>query len=157
MKQPREYDQYKKDFFAKLDFDFQEGRSLLDVGCGNPLFYPHMVVMRGHRHFSRSYFLGIVSEVFQDVQFKKFEAHLYPKIGLKFWKAYEKAMERYAPQDTACLQRRNSAPLLYSLLNMQMMLLAPHRLVSFRRSPASIRSSENLGITVLDSVLATLA
>ena len=35
MKAPREYDRYKQDLFAKLDFGFQEGKSLLDVGCGD--------------------------------------------------------------------------------------------------------------------------
>lgn len=194
MKAPREYNQYKQDFFNKLNFDFREGRSLLDVGCGdctdleiftedyglkasgidvsrnarvndllvdfalgsaldlpyddgafdyvfshdmlhhveeerpgrdkhirclremkrvtandgytiiveanryNPLFYPHMVVMRGHRHLSRSYFIETVEEVFGEVEFKVFEAHLYPKMELWFWKAYERAMERYAPK-----------------------------------------------------------
>jgi ubiquinone/menaquinone biosynthesis C-methylase UbiE len=193
MKQPRDYSQYKNDFFTKLDFDFQEGRSLLDVGCGdctdleifidkyglkacgidvykhekvtdlqvefalgsaldlpfgdgsfdyvfshdmlhhvedgradrakhirclsemkrvtadggytivveankyNPLFYPHMVLMRGHRHFSRSYFMTILGEVFDEVRFKTFEAHLYPETGLRLWKGYERAMERWAP------------------------------------------------------------
>jgi ubiquinone/menaquinone biosynthesis C-methylase UbiE len=193
MKQPRDYGQYKNDFFAKLDFDFQEGRSLLDVGCGdctdldifkekyglkargvdvfrheragdlgidftpgsaldlpfddgtfdyvfshdmlhhvregradrgehiqclremrrvtaqggytivveanryNPLFYPHMVLMRGHHHLSRSYFLAIVKEVFDEVLLKTFEAHLYPEKGLRFFKSYERAMERWAP------------------------------------------------------------
>jgi acetyltransferase-like isoleucine patch superfamily enzyme len=65
----------------------------------NPLFYPHMVKMRGHNHFKQSYFKEIVSSAFNGykIEFKFFECHLYPKNFLWFWKIYEKIMERYVP------------------------------------------------------------
>jgi len=188
------YNQYKNDIFNKLNFDFQSGKKILDVGCGdgsdakifidefgldaygidvykhenldginglkyresgifqipfedetfdyvflhdvmhhideqgqnhekhlaglrelkrvakkggqiiimegnryNPLFYPHMVKALGHNHFKQSYFKKIMGEVFSDVRFKYFEAHLYPKGFLWFWKAYEKIMEKCIP------------------------------------------------------------
>jgi len=31
----KQYGQYKSDIFTKLDFNFEEGKSLLDVGCGD--------------------------------------------------------------------------------------------------------------------------
>lgn len=64
----------------------------------NPLFYPHMVKMLGHEHFPQTYFKKVVREVFPSVQFKAFEAHLYPKKWLRFWKFYEVVMERYCPK-----------------------------------------------------------
>jgi len=189
----RGYGQYKDDFFNKLDFEFKEGGTLLDVGSGdatdlqvfineysldargidtykhegvdslsidfdvasifkipfadgafdyvfshdvlhhidesqqsrrshmeglvemkrvtrdggytiivegnryNPLFYPHVVKMMGHDHFRQSYFRAIVREVFEHVEFRTFEAHLYPEWGLRFFKLYERLMERYLP------------------------------------------------------------
>lgn len=187
------YGQYKDDFFNKLGFEFEEGKSLLDVGSGdatdlrvfineysldargidiykhedvdnlgmkfdvasildipfpdsafdyvyshdvlhhvdekhqrrrdhvgglvemkrvtknggytiivegnryNPLFYPHVVKMMGHEHFRQSYFKSIVGDVFEHVEFRTFEAHLYPEWGLRFFKLYEGLMERYMP------------------------------------------------------------
>ena len=34
MKRITRYNQYKNDFFNKLQFGFQKGRKILDVGCG---------------------------------------------------------------------------------------------------------------------------
>jgi len=64
----------------------------------NPLFYPHMVKMLGHQHFSQKYFRKIVKEVFPSAKFQVFESHLYPKKWLWFWKFYETTMERYCPK-----------------------------------------------------------
>lgn len=194
MKCVKGYGQYKDDFFNKLGFEFEEGKSLLDVGSGdstdlqifiteyslkvhgmdiykhesvdilgmefdlasildipfsdgtfdyvyshdvlhhineehptrrdhirglmemkrvtrdggytvivegnryNPLFYPHVVKMMGHDHFRQSYFKSIVRDVFEQVEFGTFEAHLYPEWGLRFFKLYERFMERYMPR-----------------------------------------------------------
>lgn len=189
------FNQYKNDFFNKLNFNFQRGKKLLDVGCGpvtdaeifikhygiefygtdvykdnnveklklnfklgsiykipfednqfdyvfvhdvlhhidkkhskklhllalrelrrvckkggsilivegnryNPLFYPHMVKLRGHEHFKQSYFLEIIKDVFakDNIAFKFFEAHLYPRLLLPFFKIYEFIMEHILPK-----------------------------------------------------------
>ncbi|MCZ2845497.1 MAG: class I SAM-dependent methyltransferase [Candidatus Bathyarchaeota archaeon] len=187
------YGQYKNDILVKLDFDFEAGKKILDVGCGdgtdaeifinefrldvyaidiykhdnieklgglkfkkgsicqipfddnefdyvfshdilhhldegnqsyekhitglrelirvtkkdghiiivegnryNPLFYPHMVLIRGHNHWRQSYFKRVIEDLFDNVEFRCFEAHAYPS-GLKFWKAYELLMEKISP------------------------------------------------------------
>jgi ubiquinone/menaquinone biosynthesis C-methylase UbiE len=66
----------------------------------NPLFYPHMVIMRGHQHFKQSYFKEIIQEVFQKdkVNFRFFEAHLYPKTLVYFFKIFEYFMEHFSPK-----------------------------------------------------------
>lgn len=64
----------------------------------NPLFYPHMVKMHHREHFTHNYFKNMVSEVFPSAQFESFEAHLYPKRWLRFWKFYEVIMEGYCPK-----------------------------------------------------------
>ena len=65
----------------------------------NPLFYPHMVKMLGHNHWRQSYFKRVVGGVFDNVEFKYFESHLYPAKFLWFWKCYEKIMEHWAPKN----------------------------------------------------------
>lgn len=66
----------------------------------NPLFYPHMVRMRGHDHLRQGYFKKIMREVYKkdQVSFHFFEAHSYPKSSLIFWKLYEKVMEKIVPK-----------------------------------------------------------
>lgn len=64
----------------------------------NPLFYPHMVKICGHNHFTQKYFKNLVLSVFPWTTFKYFEAHFYPKKYLKLWKLYEKIMELIAPK-----------------------------------------------------------
>ena len=61
----------------------------------NPLFYPHMVLMKKHNHFQQIYFLNIIREIFPKAKFHHFEAHLYPNSFLRICKLYEKIMERY--------------------------------------------------------------
>jgi len=63
----------------------------------NPLFYPHMVIMRRHNHWRQKYFKKVISCVFSKVDFKYFESHLYPKKCFKFWKIYEFIMEKISP------------------------------------------------------------
>ncbi len=190
------YSQYKNDFFNKLNFNFQKGKKILDMGCGpgtdasifiniyelkyygvdvyedenilkqklefkrgtilripfknnffdyvfvhdvlhhidepnhrkkkhigalkelsrvcklggfiiivegnryNPLFYPHMVKMRKHEHFSQQYFISIIREAYigYQIELKFFEAHLYPKLLLPFFKLYEFSMEHFSPK-----------------------------------------------------------
>lgn len=66
----------------------------------NPLFFPHMVKLKGHEHFKQSYFMKIIKEVFAKdrIEFRFFEAHLYPKSLLFFFKIYEFLMEHLIPK-----------------------------------------------------------
>lgn len=70
---------------------------IVEANRYNPLFYPHMVKMKGHDHFKQSYFKEIVLEVFPDAEFKYFEAHLYPPKVVWFFKMYEYLMEKFIP------------------------------------------------------------
>ena len=65
----------------------------------NPLFYPHMVKIKGHNHFKQSYFKQIINITFcgTEIKFKYFECHVYPKYFLWFWKIYELIMEKLIP------------------------------------------------------------
>lgn len=67
----------------------------------NPLFYPHMVKLHGHDHLRQSYFKSLIKKVFQgdSISFKFFEAHVYPKSLLYFFKLYEYVMEHLAPKE----------------------------------------------------------
>ena len=64
----------------------------------NPLFYPHMVIMRGHNHFTQGYFRSLISNLFPQVRFKFFEAHFYPRSLIPIFKIYEKIMENLVPE-----------------------------------------------------------
>ena len=66
----------------------------------NPLFYPHMVKMKGHNHLSQSFFITVIISYFNKdtVQFKFFEAHSYPSHALFFFKLYEYIMEHISPK-----------------------------------------------------------
>lgn len=63
----------------------------------NPMFYPHMVKMRGHQHFPQSYFNEITSRASSHVSHKYFEAHVYPRRLIPFFKIYERIMEQIVP------------------------------------------------------------
>lgn len=64
----------------------------------NPLFYPHMVLIRNHQHFRQSYFKLLIGKAFPKFKFVSFEAHLYPQKYIHFFKLYEKVMETLVPE-----------------------------------------------------------
>jgi len=70
---------------------------ILEGNRFNPLFYPHMVLLKKHNHFRQKYFQKIIKEVFDDVNFRSFEAHSYPKKFLPLFKIYERFMEKAHP------------------------------------------------------------
>lgn len=69
---------------------------IVEANRYNPLFYPHMVKMRGHDHFTQAYFRRIILSVFPNTRFQYFEAHAYPW-GKSFWRTYELLMENIVP------------------------------------------------------------
>lgn len=71
---------------------------IVEANRYNPLFYPHMVKMMGHDHWKQSYFKKVLTKVFDNIEFKYFEAHLYPKKLLWFSKIYEFVMEKLFPK-----------------------------------------------------------
>jgi SAM-dependent methyltransferase len=44
----------------------------------NPIFYVHMTLVLGHQHFRRPVFRRLVTSVFPDARFLRFDAHVYP-------------------------------------------------------------------------------
>ena len=64
----------------------------------NPMFYPHMVLMLGHNHFTQSYFKHLILELFPQAKFKFFEAHVYPHGWIWIFKVYEWLMEHMVPE-----------------------------------------------------------
>jgi len=66
---------------------------VLEANRYNPLFYPHMVLLNKHNHFTQSYFNMLMRTVFLKPKFIFFEAHVYPKKLKAIFKAYEKIME----------------------------------------------------------------
>ena len=62
----------------------------------NPISYLHMVKLRGHEHWSQSYFRETVRAVYPEAKFRTFEAHAYPWC-LWAWKFYETIIENYLP------------------------------------------------------------
>lgn len=69
---------------------------IVEANRFNPLSYFHMVLLRGHAHFTQSYFKKLIGAVFDSVEFKNFEVHLYPPKCLKMFKVYEKAIENFS-------------------------------------------------------------
>ena len=71
---------------------------IVEANRYNLLFYPHMTLMKGHEHFKQSYFIDIIKELFKNdsIQFRFFEAHLYPPRFLKMFKVYEKVIEKFS-------------------------------------------------------------
>jgi ubiquinone/menaquinone biosynthesis C-methylase UbiE len=72
---------------------------IIEANRFNPLFYPHMVLMKKHKHFSQSYFKSIIKNAFAnyEINFKFFEAHLYPSRYISVFKLYEWIMENFVP------------------------------------------------------------
>lgn len=67
---------------------------ILEANRYNPLFYPHMVLMAGHNHFTQKYFKKILKDIFgKNINFKSFETHSYPSKLLKLFKIFEFFME----------------------------------------------------------------
>ena len=64
----------------------------------NPLFYPHMVKILGHNHWRQGYFKNIIKRVFDNVEFRYFEAHLYPEKLFWLGKIYEHIIEKISPK-----------------------------------------------------------
>ncbi|MBI2031247.1 MAG: class I SAM-dependent methyltransferase [Candidatus Levybacteria bacterium] len=67
---------------------------ILEANRYNPLFYPHMVKMEGHNHFTKGYFIRIIRSIFPRSQFKYFEAHAYPSFVRFPFKIFEFFMEK---------------------------------------------------------------
>lgn len=67
---------------------------ILEANRYNPLFYPHMVKMVGHNHFTQGYFIKIIRSIFPKVHFKHFEAHAYPLFVRYPFKIFEYIMEK---------------------------------------------------------------
>lgn len=73
---------------------------IVDANRYNPLFYPHMVKMEGHDHFTQPYFRKIINKAFSqdEIKFKHFEVHAYPKSLLGIFRIYENIMEKFVPR-----------------------------------------------------------
>lgn len=69
---------------------------ILEGNRYNPLFYPHMVLLKKHNHFAQKYFKYIIEKSFPDYKLEFFECHLYPKSFFKLFKIYEKFMEKFS-------------------------------------------------------------
>jgi len=68
---------------------------ILEANRYNPLFYPHMVLIRKHNHFTQKYFKKIIKDAFgENINFKSFETHFYPPKLLKLFKIFEFISEK---------------------------------------------------------------
>lgn len=77
----------------------KEGTILIVEGNRyNPLFYPHMVKILGHNHWSQNYFRKVILSGFEGATFRYFEAHFYPRNFLFLGKIYEWIMENLSPK-----------------------------------------------------------
>lgn len=95
----------KKDIgraFAELRRACKKGGCIIIVEGNryNPLFYPHMVLLRGHQHFKQPFFTHAIKNSYKSdkVLFRFFEAHMYPEKFLSLFKIYEYFMEHIAPK-----------------------------------------------------------
>jgi ubiquinone/menaquinone biosynthesis C-methylase UbiE len=97
-----EHQSFEKHVQALLELKrvCKKGGSILIVEGNryNPLFYPHMVRILGHNHWSQPYFRKVIINVFEGVSFKYFEAHRYPQGFLFLGKIYEWIMENLSPK-----------------------------------------------------------
>lgn len=69
---------------------------VLEANRYNPLFYPHMVLLGGHNHFTQLYFRKIFHMTFSNVMFRYFEAHVYPQLLRRLFVLYELLMEKFS-------------------------------------------------------------
>ena len=70
---------------------------IVEANRYNPMLYPHMVRLLGHKHFRQKYFVNLVKEVFKDPKFTYLEIHDYNSRILWFWKIYEFIMDKLMP------------------------------------------------------------
>lgn len=72
---------------------------IVEANRFNPLFYPHMVLMKKHNHLTQSKFKRLVKQEFlkDNIRFKFFEAHLYPSKFICIFKLYEYLLEKISP------------------------------------------------------------
>jgi ubiquinone/menaquinone biosynthesis C-methylase UbiE len=65
----------------------------------NPFFYPHMTLMLGHEHFTRSRFHSLVRTAFATARFGAFEAHYAPPLNraVALQHAVEETLEQFPP------------------------------------------------------------
>lgn len=66
---------------------------ILEANRYNPLFYPHMVLLGKHNHFTQSYLRKLVETLYTKPKYFFFEAHFYPGKLERFFTLYEKIME----------------------------------------------------------------
>lgn len=71
---------------------------IVEANRYNPLFYPHMVRINKHDHFTQSYFKKLMKSIFPSVTFKFFECHVYPRKLRFIWNIYEAVMENIMPK-----------------------------------------------------------
>jgi ubiquinone/menaquinone biosynthesis C-methylase UbiE len=69
---------------------------IVEANRYNPISYIHMVLLCGHAHLSRGYFKKLIWAVFDSVEFRSSEVHLYPHKCLKTFKVYEKVIENFS-------------------------------------------------------------
>lgn len=72
---------------------------IVEANRYNPLFYPHMVLVNKHDHFTQKYFKKLINSIFQNVTFRHFECHVYPGSMSFIWNIYEVIMEKIMPKN----------------------------------------------------------
>lgn len=71
---------------------------ILEGNRYNPLFYPHMVRMEKHDHFTQRYFCKLIGNVFENFKIKHFESHVYPPSLLPIFRIYDWFMDNISPK-----------------------------------------------------------
>ena len=71
---------------------------IVEANRYNPLFYPHMVLINKHNHFTQIYFQKLIKSVFENITMRNFESHVYPSKFHTIWKFYEMFMEKISPR-----------------------------------------------------------
>jgi len=52
--------------------------AFIEANRYNICLYIHMTLMKGHQHFSKTYFKHLLTYYFKDITFKSVESHVYP-------------------------------------------------------------------------------
>lgn len=71
---------------------------IIEANRFNPLFYPHMVLINKHNHFTQEYFKKLIRSVFKHSEIRHFECHVYPDRFKILWRFYETIMEAFSPK-----------------------------------------------------------